>query len=338
MYQQTGLLFYRLRYVLASILTLAFLLLIAALVTRIGPPSLSDNPVNTNIYDTPNVVTASAYILLDDTKQVMLSTDIALYKTCRSITRITVQSGREAAHGSAVIGNGTWNVATLMGRVIGDVLMLSVHLAGSGIIFTVRLPGKIMGSVTREPEVSAILRPADYQTVPLISQETSAAVLANLSIKKQQEIVKLQAAQLVANQSLDGVVVAGDPNHGGYPARWDAPVPQDSLLDSWGMYNRECVSYTAWKVYQTYGYMPYWGGIGNANQWVGDAQAAGIPTGSTPQVHSVAISMRGYYAHAMWVEAVSGKMIYVSQYNYKLDGQYSEMWVNGNSFTYIYFK
>jgi surface antigen len=48
--------------------------------------------------------------------------------------------------------------------------------------------------------------------------------------------------------------------------------------------------------------------------------------------------MQGYYGHAMWVEKVSGSMIYVSQYNYDLRGHYSEMWVNGSAFTYIYFK
>jgi surface antigen len=150
------------------------------------------------------------------------------------------------------------------------------------------------------------------------------------------QIVALRAAQLAANRSLGGHAVAGDPGHGGYPTYLDA-ASEDSLVDPWGMYNRECVSYTAWKTYQTYGYMPYWGGVGNANQWPGDARAAGIPTGSIPKVHSVAISMGGAYGHAMWVEAVSGSMIYVSQYNYDLAGHYSEMWVNGGSFTYIYF-
>ena len=38
----------------------------------------------------------------------------------------------------------------------------------------------------------------------------------------------------------------------------------------------QCVSYTAWKVYQKNGYMPYWGGVGNANQWPGNADSAGI--------------------------------------------------------------
>ncbi|HET9721651.1 MAG TPA: CHAP domain-containing protein [Candidatus Saccharimonadales bacterium] len=150
------------------------------------------------------------------------------------------------------------------------------------------------------------------------------------------QIASLRAQQAALNRQLGGVPSAGDPGHGGYPAVWNNAA-QDTLIDNWGMYNRECVSYTAWKVFQTYGYMPYWGGSGNANQWPADARAAGIPTGSVPKVHSVAIWNVGYFGHAMWVEAVSGNTIYVSQYNYDLAGHYSEMSINGSGLTYIYF-
>jgi len=150
------------------------------------------------------------------------------------------------------------------------------------------------------------------------------------------QIMSLRAAQAAANRQLGGVPTAGDPGHGGYPGAWNN-APQDSMLDSWGMYNRECVSYTAWKVYQTYGYMPYWGGRGNANQWPSDAQAAGIPTGSIPKVHSVAIWNVGAFGHAMWVEGVSGNSIYVSQYNYDYNGHYSEMTISASGLTFIYF-
>jgi surface antigen len=150
------------------------------------------------------------------------------------------------------------------------------------------------------------------------------------------QIGSLRAQQAALNRQLGGVPSAGDPGHGGYPGVWNNS-PQDSVLDSWGMFNRECVSYTAWKVFQTYGYMPYWGGVGNANQWPGDAQRAGIPTGSVPKAHSVAIWNVGAFGHAMWVEAVSGNTIYVSQYNYDYYGHYSEMSISASGLTYIYF-
>jgi surface antigen len=151
------------------------------------------------------------------------------------------------------------------------------------------------------------------------------------------QIASLRAAQAAANARLGGRAEAGDPGHGGYPGYLDNAF-QDSLIDPWGMYNRECVSYTAWKVFQTYGYMPYWGGHGNANQWPASARADGIATGSTPRAQSVAISMNGYYGHAMWVEGVSGNTIRVSQYNYDLAGHYSEMNISASGLVFIYFQ
>ena len=152
------------------------------------------------------------------------------------------------------------------------------------------------------------------------------------------QISALRAQQAAANRKLGGSAEAGDPGRGGYP-NYLYSAAQDSLVDPWGMYNRECVSYTAWKVYQAYGHMPYWGGHGNANQWPASAQADGIPTSSTPKAGAVAISMAGYYGHAMWVEAVySNGYIRVSQMNYDLAGHYSEMTINGAGLTYIYFN
>lgn len=156
------------------------------------------------------------------------------------------------------------------------------------------------------------------------------------------KISELRRQQAIANAQLGGAgLIAGDPGHGGYPTRYNN-APQDSLIDAWGMYNRECVSYTAWRVYDTFGHMPYWGGHGNANEWPGNARADGIPTGSTPRVNSVAVWNVGYYGHVMWVEAVNPNgSIWISQYNYDYNGTYSEMLVSASmaaNLTYIYFN
>ncbi|HSX31399.1 MAG TPA: CHAP domain-containing protein [Candidatus Saccharimonadales bacterium] len=346
MYAETGLSLYKFRLLFAGLLTIAFLLLVSAIVTAVGSDTILNarvhppaNTTSVDTYDSSNLVTAGASHLVGGAKHALLATGTGLYGACRSITAATTKSGKAIAHGSAAMVSGIWHGTTFIVRGFGSITMATLHTTGRGVMFTLRLPGKAIGTVRSGSghTVSAILRPADDKTVPVIDAQTSAAVLAHLNAEQQREIAQLQAAQVVANQALDGTIVAGDPNHGGYPAKWDN-IRQDSTVDSWGMYNRECVSYAAWKVYQTYGHMPYWGGVGNANEWIRDAKRAGIPTGSTPAVHSVAISMRGYYGHAMWVEAVKGNMIYVSQYNYDLHGHYSEMWVNANRFTYIYFQ
>ena len=334
MYEQTSLLFYRFRFVFASLATLAFLMLVSALVTSMGANTILAHPS----YDSfevsapysSNAVTDVASSFINGTQHALVATGNALYKACRSITIASTATGRAIVGGSVAAVTGVWHGTTATARAIGSATM-----------YTIRMPGRIIGFVTSGHAVTSIIKPSDKEQVPVISDETSTAAIAQLGAQQQLEITQLVAGQLAANRSLGGTIVtptiATDTDDGGYPAKWN-DAPQDSMLDSWGMYNRECVSYAAWKVYQTYGYMPYWGGEGNANEWPRDAERSGIPIGTTPKVHSVAISMLGYYGHAMWVEAVNGDMVYVSQYNYDLNGHYSEMWVNGSRFTYIYFS
>ena len=104
----------------------------------------------------------------------------------------------------------------------------------------------------------------------------------------------------------------------------NTPFP-NSMPDPWGMYKRQCVSYTAWKVASSGRHMPYWGGRGDAKKWDDNARAAGIPVDGNPRSGDVAISNKGAYGHAMYVEAVnSDGTVTVSQYNADLKGHYSE--------------
>jgi surface antigen len=366
MFQNTILFFYKYRHAFVAPLAIAILTLTSVLVTALGSGTAlaaktypAANTVSAPM-SSANFVTDGFSNLADNTQHALLSGGIHVYRACKTVTTVTARSSEATGRGTVAALRDTWAGVAFVGRGIGMSTMFALRGVGSGIMFGVRgvgsgisfgvrgigdaslfilrAPGKVIGSAARGQTVSAIIKPADDTTTPVINAETSAAILAKFNTQQQQQISQWMAAQVVANQALDGSVVAGDPNHGGYPAKWDSPVAQDSLVDSWGMYNRECVSYAAWKVYQTYGNMPFWGGVGNANQWLSDARNSGIPTGGVPQVHSVAISMHGYYGHAMWVEKVSGDMVYVSQYNYDLHGHYSEMWVNASQFTYIYFK
>lgn len=101
------------------------------------------------------------------------------------------------------------------------------------------------------------------------------------------------------------------------------------------MYNRECVSYTAYKI-STRRTMPYWGGHGNASQWPDNARAIGIPVDGTPKVGDVAVLMTGV-GHTMYVEAVLGDTITVSQFNYNNTGEFSQMTVPWAGLTFIHF-
>jgi peptidoglycan hydrolase CwlO-like protein len=151
-------------------------------------------------------------------------------------------------------------------------------------------------------------------------------------ISEQQRIIKDQERTLI-QESL-GSGGGGGACGGGYPARWcDAPL--DAYVDDWGLYTRECVSYTAFKVDQAYGNMPWFGGRGMGYQWVSTAQSFGIPTGSVPKVGSV--GMLNWGNHVVWIEGVSGDTVYYSDYNRAGPGMYGTGSSPASYYTYIYF-
>lgn len=125
-------------------------------------------------------------------------------------------------------------------------------------------------------------------------------------------------------------------NGAAYPFA-NAPFPNE-IVDPWGMYKRQCVSYTAWAVAASGRYMPYWGGRGNAKQWDDNARAAGIPVDGNPRVGDVAVSNRGTYGHVMYVDAVNGDgSINISQYNAGWDGRYSTARIFPGDLVFIHF-
>ncbi|MGB3945494.1 MAG: CHAP domain-containing protein [Candidatus Saccharimonadales bacterium] len=162
----------------------------------------------------------------------------------------------------------------------------------------------------------------------------------NLSAQTKAEKDRVMAAQQAAIAAAmrraggGGQAVAGDPSKGGYPAVYANSDYYNPVVDQWGMYSRQCVSYTAWKVYQKNGYMPYWGGRGNANQWPANARAAGITVSRTPRDGSVGVIMAGQYGHTVWIDQYdesTGMITKLSQYNYYNAGgsgwgHYSEMY------------
>ena len=175
------------------------------------------------------------------------------------------------------------------------------------------------------------------------------------------EIMALRAQQRAANARFIGSD-AGVSCGGGYPGarsdghrlynggRWGCNYGLDVGVDPWGMFNRECVSYAAFRVASSGRNMPYWGGRGNAWEWAfdnnydgavgggGNAGDAGIPTDGNPRRGDIAISNSLRYGHAMYVEdVIGGGMIRVSQYNANWDGRYSEATISSSGLRFIHF-
>lgn len=200
--------------------------------------------------------------------------------------------------------------------------------------------------IESQKQQNAQLADARSQQQQLLSYNQGQQAAYNAQIAaNSSKIQDLRRQQAAANARFSGGAPGTGPTcGGGYPAIW-CNAPMDSLIDSWGMYNRECVSYTAFKVHQDFLLgkndrdMPYWGGIGNANQWDDNARNAGIPTGSTPRAGAIAISNAGFYGHAMYVESVNADGTFnLSQYNASWDGRYSTRNnVSPGGLVFIYF-
>ncbi|MFL6002955.1 MAG: CHAP domain-containing protein [Nocardioides sp.] len=105
---------------------------------------------------------------------------------------------------------------------------------------------------------------------------------------------------------------------------------QDSLVDPWNFYNRECTSFVAWRLNHDAGIAfhnwykgHHWG---DAAIWKQAAVSSGVPVDGTPKVGAIAWwamgsagSSRG---HVAWVVAVNGSSITVEEYNYLQRGGY----------------
>lgn len=114
-----------------------------------------------------------------------------------------------------------------------------------------------------------------------------------------------------------------------YPAGLRA-APQDSLVDPWGYYNRECVSFAAWRTLETDHVTVYY--AGSAYQWAGYAKRHGFIVDTNPAPGSVAWTNAGKFGHVAMVERVLGPYLVVEEYNYVSPGTYSHRVVLASAF------
>jgi surface antigen len=121
-----------------------------------------------------------------------------------------------------------------------------------------------------------------------------------------------------------------------YPSRWKAPA-QDSVVDQWGMYNRECTSFVAWALHSRNGFeVPF---HQNANRWGPLAAKRGFVVNANPSIGAVAWSNAGVFGHVAYVVAVNGGNVTVEEYNYLEKGGYDKRVVSASAFTgFIHFK
>lgn len=216
--------------------------------------------------------------------------------------------------------------------------------------------------VTAEKQQVSQLLAMNQQQQTVYTQNIAASSTQITSLERQQaeENLRFQREQAALAEAArkKAAAAAQAPTAGGGSAAAPAPkavassnravngraypyanaVFPNEMSDQWGMYQRQCVSYTAWAVASSGRHMPYWGGRGNAKQWDDNARAAGIPVDGNPRSGDVAVSNRGTYGHVMYVDSVNGDgSINISQYNAAWTGAYSEARIFPGDLVFIHF-
>lgn len=153
-----------------------------------------------------------------------------------------------------------------------------------------------------------------------------------------EEIKRVQAEQQAAYEraraawaNSGGTYITRGGSGGGYPwanAYWNYNIGYSTVVDDWGLFARQCVSYVAWKL-DSKGYgVKHFGGRGNARDWPSTTSGYTSQTTGVPHVGDAAIipySGNFPYGHVMYVESINGDgSINISEYNFAGPGIYSE--------------
>ncbi len=121
-----------------------------------------------------------------------------------------------------------------------------------------------------------------------------------------------------------------------YPATL-RDAPQDSLVDPWLYYSRECVSFAAWRALDRDGVTVYH--AGNANTWAAYARTHGFIVDRRPAPGSIAWTDAGSFGHVAVVEKVVGPYLVVEEYNYVTRGEYAHRVVLASRFkAFLHFE
>ncbi len=172
---------------------------------------------------------------------------------------------------------------------------------------------------------------------PLWSSRTPGHPGATATIEDDGDfVVSLKGVTLWASMGINGVLGDDYPNV-------LRNSDKDSLIDPWRFYNRECVSFVAWRINHANGvaftnYMDggHWG---NANNWDDNARALGYTVNNTPARGAIAQSdTQSSAGHVAWVAAVGKGTVTVEDYNYSSPGNYGVRTVPTSMYLYIHIK
>lgn len=165
--------------------------------------------------------------------------------------------------------------------------------------------------------------------------------------KSDKELIKEESdvddGEEITVNHIDGIEVAETPDEPGrgaaivntYPEPYRSRL-KDAITDPSTCYNRECVSYTAWKICEITGSWPKRTGDMNAKNWIYRLPSWGYKKVSSPKNGGkyVGVLTTGKYGHVVWFE--NGNTI--SEYNYNSMGNFGVRNINLNQYMWYEIK
>ena len=157
-------------------------------------------------------------------------------------------------------------------------------------------------------------------------------------------LTKKSIKEILEEEAEDGEIV----DHGveldpGKGAVWVNTYPEpyrsaakDSRIDPSTCYNRECVSYCAWKIKEATGAWPKRTGNMNAKEWIYRLPSWGYKKVSAPRNGGLYIGVltSGKYGHVVWFEGDRT----ISEYNYGSTGNYGVRQINLSQYIWYEIK
>ena len=171
-----------------------------------------------------------------------------------------------------------------------------------------------------------------------VNYEEIADKIKNLADTITGKTIKQQLTE--DGEKLDGKeITEQEAGQGGITNSYPEPyrsAPKDSMLDPSTCYNRECVSYCAWKINEIEGTWPKRTGSMNAKEWIYRLPSWGYKKVSEPKNGGkyVGVTTVGTYGHVIWFEFDNT----ISEYNYSSIGNFDVRAVNLNQYQWYEIK
>lgn len=164
-------------------------------------------------------------------------------------------------------------------------------------------------------------------------EDSSKLLTTSLVVRKSEGSPRLMARAMKLSMPITGSQARGDD----YPAYLKNAAP-DSVIDPWRLYNRECTSFTAYRLSSVNKFtLPP--AYGHAKQWGYRARNEGYRVDKIPAIGSVAWLDDGGYGHVAWVSDIIGNQVEIEEYNYNWTHNYFKRRAFITDFTgFIHFK